>query len=173
MGLVDKRQMEEHCFLGLDQDPDNPTSWRLSTRDYRLQESTNVAQKIGLILSHQFGPMVWTSWFTPEYRVNQEAQFHFDPSEGRYVSKTQNIFSKLRNSEYFQSRYEAEVTDMDQKHCIIDNLAIKLPGSFRTKSIHNPSGDQSATTIPNGAEVLSTIYDIEAMEEEDWSDFDE
>jgi hypothetical protein len=173
MGLVDKRQPEEHCFLGLDQDPENPTSWKLSTRDYRFQESTSVAQKIGLILAHQFGPMVWSAWFTPEYKLNQEAQFHYDPSEGRYVSKTQNIFSRLRKSDYFQSRYEAEMTDTNQKHCIIDNLAIKLPGSFRTKSIHNPSGDQSATTIPNGAEILSTIYDVEAMEEDDWSDLDE
>jgi hypothetical protein len=65
------------------------------------------------------------------------------------------------------------MTDTNQKHCIIDILAIKLPGSFRTKSIHNPSGDQSATTIPNGAEILSTIYDVEAMEEDDWSDLDE
>jgi hypothetical protein len=65
------------------------------------------------------------------------------------------------------------MTDMNQKHCIIDNLAIKLPGSFRTRSIHNPSGDQSATTIQNGAEILSTIYDIEAMEEDDWDYMDE
>jgi hypothetical protein len=174
MGLVDKRSPEHPIFLGLDQSQDNPDVWILTTRSDRYQEACKVAQKLGVIVSHQMGDLVWETWFTSEYRQAQSAAFLWDPTGSKYVARASSIMSDLRNTTLFRNLYEHDLPTTPEAPCVITNLSILLPGAFRTRShLANVDGEASASTVQNKQDVLTSVFSVDPMDDLDFEYFNE
>ena len=167
MGLVDKRTPEQPIFLGLDQSPDNPAVWILTTQADQYQEACEVAQKLGVLVSHQMGDLVWDTWFTSEYRQLQSAAFLWDPTRGKYVARASEMMSDLRNTTLFRNLYE--LPKEQETPCVITNLSILLPGAFRTRStLVNVDGNSSATSVRDKQDVLTSVYSVDPIDNLDF-----
>jgi hypothetical protein len=174
MGIRDTRDPTFPCFLGLDQHKDDPKTWIVSVRNRQTQEGIEVSQMFGLLFSHTWGPRVWTAWFTENYKEEQTAQYKYDAALCKYVSRASDIYDDLRNTRFFQSLYDVDMPKIKNTPCIISNLSVHLPGSFRSPAIlRNAAGKASATTVHDRPKVLRTVFTADALGEDGWEDLEE
>jgi hypothetical protein len=174
MGIRDTRDPTFPCFLGLDQQKDDPKTWIVSVRDRQTQEGIEVSRMFGLLFSHTWGPRVWTEWFTENYKAEQTAQYKYDAALCKYVSRASDIYDDLRNTSFFQSLYDIDMAEIENTPCIISNLSVHLPGYFKSPAVlRNAEGEALATTIHDRPEVLRTVFTAEALGEDGWEYLDE
>jgi len=173
-GLHDKRNMRTPVFASLDQHGDDASLWILSVTQLHREEAEEVAQKLGVLFSHQLGPKAWSAWFTKDYRLAQGSQFKYDEDLRKYVARGSEVMKDLRQTPLFRNTYHTELPPELENPCVISQLCLQLPSSFRTKSVgRQAEGAESASGVSNQQEIIETVYSEVTVEEEDWANLDD
>ena len=107
--IVDKSSefSKQPVFVSLDQDPKDPTIWKLTYREDRTEEAQATAQRLGHALVKHFGPLGW-NFFTTEYKRRQESEFKYNEKTKILESRADRALRRLTQSKQCKREFELE-----------------------------------------------------------------
>ena len=151
-GIHDKTTSEEPSFCGLDQDTNSPHIWYLSARAAQYPHSYRVSKLVGLIFSSLWGPKVWDSWFTPQYRQDLAEQYSYDSTTLAWVSSGDRIFRDLARTGFIMREYTVNAAGIPPPQCVISNLSVLMEGAHLSRSV-------IPSVLGNGQSVTTPVHD--------------
>ena len=170
---------KQPVFVSLDQDPKDPSIWKLTYREDRQEEAQATAQRLGHALAKHFGPLGW-NFFTKEYKRRQESEFKYNEKTKILESRADRALRRLTQSKQCKREFELENLEFVEQ-CQIENIGFRIPGAFRQRSaaeaVAQNGSEVSTTATTLGGDhfdmsTLNTAFEMEYYDsdEDSWDD---